>query len=205
MMKLLLVKDLESKISHLEELLQSISREILANVFYESAPPSKLLADSESYLNTLKNIAEEIKDILLILSPERTPSIKREFRGFMHPVNVFIKALKETEGTGVSSKDTLEHLKTAIRQGQGFLELAKDVAKNPSKSISEVLRLKEMSETKDYISRIYVPEAVYLRLEYFRRSLESFKAHVSSLERSARELLKYISKIEEEISKLQRQ
>ncbi|MEM1883508.1 MAG: hypothetical protein QXE14_02780, partial [Candidatus Bathyarchaeia archaeon] len=72
-------------------------------------------------------------------------------------------------------------------------------------SISEVLRLKEMSETKDYISRIYVPEAVYLRLEYFRRSLESFKAHVSSLERSARELLKYISKIEEEISKLQRQ
>jgi len=202
---LLLIKDLESKISYLEDLLQSISGKILANVLYESAPPSKLLADSENYLNVLRDTVEEIKNILLILKPERAPSIKRTFKEFTQLISVFIKTLKETVETQGSPKHSLEHLKMAVKQSQSFIELAKEIAKNPSKGMIEVLRLKEMSEAKDYISRIYVPEAVYMRLEYLRKSLESFKAHVSSLEQSARDLLKHIDRVKEEISKFQRQ
>lgn len=202
---MLLVKDLESKISHLENLLESISRNILANVFYEEASPSKLLSDSEDYINNVKRTTEEIKDLILILKPERAPSIKRTFREFIQPINSFVNALKEAEQTQSTPKISLEYLRKALAQSQEFINLAKEVAKDPSKSIAEILRLKEISDAKNYISRVYVPEAVHMRLEYFKRNMESFKTHVLNLEQSAKELLKHISRLEEEISKFQRQ
>ncbi|MEM1515322.1 MAG: hypothetical protein QXH24_04650 [Candidatus Bathyarchaeia archaeon] len=200
---MLLIKNLESKISYFERLLQNISRDILANVFYESALPSRLLADSENYLSALKNTAEEIKNALIILKPERAPSIKRAFREFIQLINVFTETLRNAEETQSSSKGSLEYLKEAVKQGRILINLARDIAKNPSKSIIEVLRLKEISDAKDYILRINMPEAVYARLEYFKKNLESFKEHVSSLEQIAKDLLKHIERIEEEISKLQ--
>lgn len=202
---MLLIRDLESKISHLVDSLQSISKNILANVSYESAPPSKLLADSEGYLSSLKGTADEVKNILLVIKPERAPSINKAFKELMQPINAFIRALKEAGETQVASKQLLEHLRSVVKSGQGFVELAREIANNPSKGIMEVLRLREISETKNYISRIHLPEVVQMRLEYLKRSLESFKMHVSRLEESARDLLKYIDWIEEEISRLQRQ
>lgn len=200
---MLLIRDLESKISRLEELLHDISEKFLANVLYEDVSPSKLLADSENYINALKNVAEEIKDAMLILKPERAPSIRRAFRNFTQSINNFVKVLKETEETRGSSRLSLEHLKVAVKQGQDLVGLAREIIKDPSKSITEILRLKEISETKDYILRVSVPESIHMRLEYLKRSLESFKVHVSGLDQSARDLLKHIDKVREEISKFQ--
>lgn len=199
-----LIRDLESKISHLEEILQNISVKILANIFYEDAPPARLLADSENYISALRETAEEAKSIMLLLKPERTPSIKRAFREFTQPIDAFIRTLREAEATRGSSKPSLEHLKAAIKQGQDFVGLAKEIAKNPSMCIAEILRLKEISEAKDYILRVNVPEAIYIRLEHLKKSLESLKAHILSLDESARDLLRCIDKAREEISKFQK-
>ncbi|MEM0010852.1 MAG: hypothetical protein QXW39_06770 [Candidatus Bathyarchaeia archaeon] len=200
---MLIIKDLESKISHLEGLLESISKNILANVVYEEAPASKLLADSEGYISELRKIGEEVRNIMLVLKPERAPSIEKAFNGFVKLIDGYVESLKMSERTQTPQKTSLEYLRKIIVQCQSLIDLAKDVAKNPSKSISEVLRLKEISNAKDYISRIHIPEAVDMRLEYFRRSLENFKALVLSLEQSARELLKYMERLEEEISRFQ--
>ncbi|MEM2454690.1 MAG: hypothetical protein QXN21_01950, partial [Candidatus Bathyarchaeia archaeon] len=89
---MLMVKDLESKISYLESLLESVSRNILANVLYEEAPPSKLLADSENYVKSMKETSEEIKNIMLILKPERASSIKKAFSGFIQPIDSFVES-----------------------------------------------------------------------------------------------------------------
>lgn len=198
-----MIKDLESKISHLEGLLESISKNILANVVYEEAPASKLLADSEDYINKLRKIGEEVKDIMLILKPERAPSIEKTFNEFVKLIDGYIESLKTSEKTQGPQKISLECLRKIIVQCQGLIDLAKDVVRAPSKSISEVLRLKEISNAKDYISRIHMPEAVNMRLEYFKRSLENFKALVLSLEQSAKELLKYVERLEDEISRFQ--
>jgi len=200
-----LIKNLESKISYLEDLLERISRNILANVLYEEAPPSKLLADSENYIENIKMTSEEIRDLMFILKPERAPSIRRVFKEFIQPINSFVDSLKESEQAQSSLKISFEYLRKALAQSQSFINLAKDVAREPSRSIAEVLRLKEISDAKNYISKVYVPEAIYMRLEYFKRNLESFKTHALNLEQSVRELLKYISKLEEEISKFQQQ
>jgi len=199
-----MVKDLESKISYLESLLESVSRNILANVLYEEAPPSKLLADSENYVKSMKETSEEIKNIMLILKPERASSIKKAFSGFIQPIDSFVESLKVSAQAQSSPKSSIEYLRKAVAQSQDLINLAKEVVRDPSKSISEVLRLKEISDAKDYISRIYLPETVHMRLDYLKKNLESFKMNVLSLEQSARELLKYISRLEEEISKFQR-
>ncbi|MEM2717836.1 MAG: hypothetical protein QXJ13_01160, partial [Candidatus Bathyarchaeia archaeon] len=76
---------------------------------------------------------------------------------------------------------------------------------SPSEIILEILRLKEIYEAKDYISKVSIPEAVYARLEYFKKSIESLKFSLSRLEQSIQELLRQIGRVEEEISKFQQQ
>lgn len=199
-----MVRDLESKISHLEDLLRSISSNILANVLYERAPPSKLLEDSGDYVNLLKKNAEEIRDIMLLLKPEREPSIRRALREFIQPINSYIETLnKPSEQAQNIAKQSLEHLRRAIAQSQEFINLARDIAKNPSGGIAEILRLKEVSEAKEYLSKVSVPETVHARLEHLKKSLENLRHCISGLERAAQDLLNCVCRLEEEISRFQ--
>lgn len=197
-------RDLESKTSYLEDLLQSISSNILSNALYEAAPPSKLLSDSEKYVNIAKKTAEEMKELMLLLKPEREPSIRRAVWEFTQPINNYIETLKNLpEQARNATKQSLEYLRMAVARGQELVSLAKDIAKSPSKGIVEVLRLKEVSESKEYLSKVSVPEAVYVRLEYLKSALEDLKAYISSLERTSKDLLRHIDKIKEEISRFQ--
>jgi len=200
---MLVIRDLEFRISHLEGLIQGISSEILANVLYEKAPPSKLLADSEDKVGIIKKTAEDIRDAILLLKPERTPSIKRAFRDFIQPINSFIEILKNPEQTQNATRQALDLLRKAVAQSQDFISLSRDIAKNPSKIILEVMRLKEISEAKDYLSKVSVPEALYTRLEHLRERLGALRSRILSLEQTAGELLKYMDRLEEEISKFQ--
>jgi len=200
---MLVIRDLEFRISHLEDLIQGISSEILANVLYEKAPPSKLLADSEDKVGIIKKTAEDIRDAILLLKPERTPSIKRAFRDFIQPINSFIEILKNPEQTQNATRQALDLLRKAVAQSQDFISLSRDIAKNPSKIILEVMRLKEISEAKDYLSKVSVPEALYTRLEHLRERLGALRSRILSLEQTAGELLKYVDRLEEEISKFQ--
>lgn len=201
-----MIKDLESKIIRLEDLLQKISGEILANVLYEKFSPGELLAKSEDDINAMRKLADEMKDYMLLLKPERASSIRRSYREFMQPINSFLEILKkQAEPHQNLSKQALDYLRRAVTVGQDFIELSRDIIRAPSKTILEILRLKEICEAKDYISRVSIPEAVYVRLEYFRKSMESLKTSLSRLDQSIQELRRQISRIEEEISKFQQQ
>jgi len=202
----LVIRDLESRVIYLEDLLQKISGEILANVLYEKAPPEELLAKSEGDVNAVKKVAEEMKDYMILLKPERTPSIRRAYREFMQPINSFLEVLrKQSEPRQNLSRQALDYLRKAVSEGQAFIKLSRDIVKSPSEIILEILRLKEIYEAKDYISKVSIPEAVYARLEYFKKSIESLKFSLSRLEQSIQELLRQIGRVEEEISKFQQQ
>ncbi|MEM1606577.1 MAG: hypothetical protein QXW55_00010 [Candidatus Bathyarchaeia archaeon] len=202
----MVIRDLESRVIYLEDLLQKISGEILANVLYEKAPPEELLAKSEGDVNAVKKVAEEMKDYMILLKPERTPSIRRAYREFMQPINSFLEVLrKQSEPRQNLSRQALDYLRKAVSEGQAFIKLSRDIVKSPSEIILEILRLKEIYEAKDYISKVSIPEAVYARLEYFKKSIESLKFSLSRLEQSIQELLRQIGRVEEEISKFQQQ
>ncbi|MEM1581641.1 MAG: hypothetical protein QXK89_03905 [Candidatus Bathyarchaeia archaeon] len=200
----MVVKDLESKIIYLEDLLQKISTGILANVLFERAPPAELWAKSEADINAIRKVSEEIRDAMLLLKPERGPSIKKVFRDFIQPINSFVETLKKPlDPSKSSSKQALDFLRGAVTESQEFINMAKDIAKNPSWGISEILKLKEVYEAKNYISKVSVPEAIYARLEYFKKVMEILKFRISGLEQASQELLKQMDRLQEEISKFQ--
>jgi len=200
-----MIKELESKIARLEDLLQRAASEILANVLYEKALPTDLWANSEKIIGAIKKVTEEIRESMLILKPDRAPSIRRKFKAFMQPVNAFEEILKKpAELSPNSSKQALEQLRKAVTESQEFIEMAKDIAKNPSQSIFEVLKLKEVYEAKEYISKVSVPDAVFARLEFLNKNMEILKHRISNLEQAVSELLRQIDRVQEEISKFQR-
>jgi len=201
---LLTIKDLESKINYLESLLEGVSSNILANISYERASPEDLWSKSETDINAIRRTAEEIRDIMLLLKPEKAPSIRRAFKGFIQPINIFIEILrKPSEQVQDASKQALDHLRRAVAESQEFINAAKDVVKNPSESILEILKLKEIYETKEYISKVSVPETVFARLEHFKRGMETLKLRILNLEQVVQELLKQMDKLQEEISRFQ--
>lgn len=202
----LMIEDLKGKISRLEDLMQEISSEIIANVAYETAQPADLWAKSETSINSIKDAAKNVRDIMLILKPERASSIRRSFKAFIQPIENFVKTLKESsERDQSASKQALNHLRNAIKESQPFIELAKEIAQNPSESILEVLRLKEVYGAKEYISKVSVPETVYARLEHLKVGMNTLKLRVSSLEEAIKELLRQMDRVQEEISKFHRE
>lgn len=195
-------KELEAKIFRLEDLLEKVSGEILANVAYERTPPAELWAKSESDINAIRDVVREIKDTMLLLKPERAPSIRRRFRAFMQPIEGFIETLKKSQGQDTNaSRKALEYLRAAVTESQEFIAMARDIIRSPSEMIQEIMKLKEVYEAKEYISKVSIPGAVYARLEHLRRSMETLKLRISSLEQAIQELLKQMDKVQDEISK----
>lgn len=200
-----MIKDLESKVSYLEDLLQRVASNILANVLYEKASPADLWADSAEVINAIRKVAEEIKEGMLILKPEKAPSIKRVFKAFTQPINMFEEILrKPAKPPHESSRQALEQLRKAVTGSQEFIKMAKDIAKNPSQHILEILRLKEVYEAKEYLSKVSVPDAIFARLEFLNKNMEILKSRISKFEQAIQELLKQIDKVQEEILKFQR-
>jgi hypothetical protein len=197
-----MIKELESKINYLKSLLEEISSKILVSIPYERALPEDLWSKSEMDINIVRRTAEEIRDMMLLLKPERGPSIRKAFRGFIQPINLFIEVLrKPSEQPQENLKQAIEHLRKAVVGGQEFIKVAEDILKNPSEGILEILKLKETYEAKEYISKISVPEAVFTRLEHFKKGMETLKLRILNLEQAVQELLKQMDKLQEEISR----
>jgi hypothetical protein len=202
---MLMIKDLESNIAHLEDLIQKVSSEILANVAYEKLPPAELWARSENLIGAIRNLTEEMKDKMLLLKPERAPSIRRKFRAILQPLNGFRETLQKPADPSGASKQALEHLRRVVTESQEFIEMARDILEKPSEGILELLKLREIYEAKEYISRVSVPETVYVKLEHLKRSMETLRLRISSLEQAIKDLLKQMDKFQEEASVFQQE
>jgi hypothetical protein len=69
-------------------------------------------------------------------------------------------------------------LRRAIKEGSNFLDSAKEIKKNPSENILTVLRLKEVYDTKEYLSAVPVPEAAQVQFVGLRRNIENLKISI---------------------------
>ena len=193
------------KIIHLEDLIQKISSEILANIVSERLSPIELWALSEADVNAIADLAEEISNTLLFLKPEKAPSIKRRLRAFIQPLNSFKETLQGPESSIEASRKALEHLRRSVTESQEFINMAKEIAKNPSEGIFEILKLREVYEAKEYISKVSVPEAIYMKIEHLKKSMEALKFRISNLEEALKDLLEQMEKFQEATSVFQKE
>jgi hypothetical protein len=196
------IEDYDMSISQFEEILQKITANITSGIVSEKMPPSKIWKRSENDVTSLQSLAEKIKGYMLLLKPEKAPTIEKSTEGLSQPLSNFREILfRESDDPLANSKLALEELRSAVMEGSNLLELAKEINKNPSESISAVLRLKEVYDSKEYLSAIPVPEATHVRFVGLRRNIETLKLSISNLERALVELRRNLQLVVQETSK----
>jgi len=196
------MEDYDKRIAEFEELLQRLATEITSGVLFERLSPSELWERAERSVMALRSLSEKLVETMLILKPERTPTIERQFRAILQPLNSFREILfKKTEDPLASSKQALEHLRKALMEGSDLLQLAKSIRKEPSKSIMEILKLREVYQAKEYLSTLPVPETLYLRFVNLRRQMENLTFHMANLEKALEDVRASLDIVQNEISK----
>jgi hypothetical protein len=147
-------------IDKFEQVSHKITTETTRSVIFEHLPPMDLWNKTESYVTQLRELAENCKEVMLILKPEKAHVIEHNFKAVTHPLNTFKETLfQKTTDPLANSRLAFEQLSKAIAEGSSFLLLAKEVQKNPSPAIKEILMLKGIAGKIEPASIIESPEA----------------------------------------------
>jgi hypothetical protein len=196
------IQDFDLRISQFEDLLQRITTDTASSVVLEKMRPSEVWSRSQKDVTMLRDLARQLKDHMLLLRPERAPTIKRRFKALLKPLRTFEDILvRKPEGSPDDSRNALEELRKATIEGSNFLELAKQIRDSPSESMSLLLRLKEVYDAKEYLSAISVPEATYVRFEGLKKEIKGLRLSIVGLERALKDLKDSMDAVSAEISK----
>ena len=139
---------------------------------------------------------------MLILKPEKTHIVEQRFKAVTQPLNTFKKILfQKTTDPLANSRLAFEQLSKAMAEGANFLLIAKEIQKNPSPAIREILMLKRMAGKIEPPSTVESPEASQLKPARLIWRVESLRASLISLERELEEAKDSLSLLRKEILK----
>lgn len=194
-------EDFAVNISKFEELLQEISASTTSGVISERLPPSEIWKKSEPDVTALRSLAEQVKKSMLVLKPEKAASIEKRSATLTHSLNRFKELLFRKGEQAPNPKLALDELRKAMTEGASLLDLAKEIKGSPSEGIAAILKLKEVYDSKEYLSAIPVPEVTYVRFASLKTEIEGLKRSVANLERSLSELRTNLDGVVDELTK----
>jgi uncharacterized coiled-coil protein SlyX len=195
------MEDFAANMNRFEELLQKVTTDTASGIVSEHLSPSEIRKRSADDVASLRSLAEQLKQSMLILKPERALTIEKCAAAMIQSLSNFIELLAKKPEDLPNSKLALEELRRAVTEGSNLLDLAKEIKKKPSETIATILKLKEIYDAKEYLSAIPVPEAVHVRFTSLKKDIEKLKLSISNLERSVAELRGNLDHITEELSK----
>ena len=138
---------------------------------------------------------------MLRLQPEKASTIEKRSTPMLQSLNKFKELLFKKGEQIPNPKLALDELRRALIEGSSLLDLAKEIRNNPSEGIMAILKLKEVYDSKEYLSAIPVPEVTYVRFASLKNDIESLKLAITNLERQLSELRTNLDSVNEEISK----
>jgi len=195
-------KDYGQKINRFETTLGQVASAIPRDAIFERIKPEDLWSKAETPLTMLEDMAENFKESLLILKPEKAPEIERLFSAVNQPLTAFKETLfQETNDPATNTRTALEHLRKAMVGGYDFLILAKEIHEHPSAAIQEILKLKEVYEAKEYIATVQVPETIQTRLTHLNQRVEALSNSLSHLEKALDTVKENLNNLQEEALK----
>jgi len=196
------IQDYEVKISQFENLLQRITTDMTSSVVLEKMVPSEVWRRSQRDVTLLRDLAKQLKDFMLLLKPERAPTIKRHVEALLKPLSNFEDILlRKSEGSPADSRVALDELRRAAIEGSNFLDLAKEIRDNPSEMISTLFRLKEVYDAKEYLSAVSIPEATFVRFEGLKKEIKNLRLSIVNMERALKDLKNGLDMVSAELSK----
>ncbi|RLI05224.1 hypothetical protein DRO22_03060 [Candidatus Bathyarchaeota archaeon] len=197
-----MIQDYEVKISQFENLLQRITTDMTSSVVLEKMVPSEVWRQSQRDVTLLRDLAKQLKDFMLLLKPERAPTIKRHVEALLKPLSNFEDILlRKSEGSPADSRVALDELRRAAIEGSNFLDLAKEIRDNPSEMISTLFRLKEVYDAKEYLSAVSIPEATFVRFEGLKKEIKNLRLSIVNMERALKDLKNGLDMVSAELSK----
>lgn len=192
-------EELDTRISEFEQLLQKIASAIASGVLSEKLPPSKLLEKTEKYVTRLSEVAASNQESMLILKPEKTPTIKVKYRNLTQTLTTFKDILlQNTSDPVANSRLAFEQLRKALTDGSDYLFLMREIRDNPSPLISHMLNLKEVSETRGSVMSIRASEDVQPLIEYVLKHIEELNTGLTELEKRIAEIKQGARELQEE-------
>jgi cell shape-determining protein MreC len=196
-------EEFDEKIRKFEAILQKVAGDIASGVLSEKLPPSELLNKTEQCINDLKDLATDSEELMLILKPEKAPTIKSTCKNLTQTLTTFKDILlQKTPEPLANSRLAFEQLRKALTDGSDFLFLMRDVKDNPSPLIDAILAFKKASETKASVISIQAKEDVEPLVKYILSRVDDFRAILIGLEKKVDEMKQIMRELQEESLKI---
>jgi hypothetical protein len=168
-----------------EETLQQLASDVAGGALFERLAPMDLWKRAEASITRLKDLAEDCKELMLILKPEEAIVIEQRVSVFSQGLTNFREILFQNSVEPLAnSRLAFEQLRGTVVDGSEFLLLVKEVRDNPSPLIGEVLRMRETLESGGRVVTIEAPESVQPMLERLARDVEALRSALVALERA---------------------
>jgi sugar-specific transcriptional regulator TrmB len=196
-------EDFEEKIREFEEVLQKVASEIASGVVSEKLPPSELLTKTENGVNRMKDLATSSEELMLVLKPEKVPTIKLKCKNLIQTLINFKEILlQNTQEPLANSRLAYEQLRKALSDGSDLLFLMREVRDNPSPLIDAIITYKKASETKGSVISIQAKEDVQPLIKYVLGRIDDFRAALIALEKKVDEMKQIMRELQEESLKI---
>jgi len=196
----LTLEEFGRRVGELEAVLQKVATDIASGVLVERVQPLDLWNRSEASVTLLKMLAENCRETMALLKPEKVLLVEQRFRTLTQPLNVFRDILfQKTNDPLANSRLAFEQLRKALMEGSDFLILAKEIGGNPSAAIQEILRLREEKEgVKELTSAVSGAETQFRQTPLLRQ-VEALRLSVASIEKALSEVKERLGDIEESL------
>ncbi|MCK4952189.1 hypothetical protein KAS14_00170 [Candidatus Bathyarchaeota archaeon] len=199
----MLYQDYSQQIDESEKVLQKIAQDISSGIISEILPPRNLWDKIETSIFLLKELAENVKEVTLIMKPEKTAVIEQLFEATTQPLNTFKETLfRESKDPLNNSRLALVELRKAMTGGSDFLDLAKEIRDKPSPLIQDILLLKEVYATKEYLATVQAPETFQVRLNSLIEHMKALSTSLTSLESALDSVKECLGNFREESLKI---
>jgi len=201
--KVLIKEEFDEKIGAFESILQKIASDMASGVLFEKLPPSELLEKTEHYVNRLMDLATSSEELMLVLKPEKTPTIKSMCKSVTQTLTTFKNILLQNSADPLAnSRLAFEQLRKALTDGSDFLFLMREIRDNPSPLINAILTFKKASQTKSSVISIQAKEDVQPLIKYVLSRIDDFRAALIGLEKRVDEMKQIMRGLQEESLKI---
>lgn len=194
--------ELNNQIESFEKLAQKVTLEIIDNTVFQKASLSEVRGKAEASINELKDLAYRMKENMLTLKPEKHLTIEKVYRSVVEPLDDFGETISKETGEASIPREALEKLRRAVINGSELILLAKNIVADPSRSLTEIMRLKEIAEAKEYISMVSAPEALLTRIRSVLEEVEDLESAIGILQSRLEGIRIKVDRIKDALKKI---
>jgi hypothetical protein len=195
----LIKEEFDKNIGEFEEILQKIAGAVASGFIFEKLSPSDLLEKTEKYVDRLTDLTTKSEQLMLVLKPERTHTVKAKSKNLTQTLTTYKNILiQNTPEPLANSRLAFEQLRKALTDCSDLLFLMREIRDNPSPLINAILAFKKNAETRASAINVQASEYSQPLIKHVTTRMEEFKDALVDLEKKIGEMKESLRELQEE-------